>query len=95
MKKIILLLLVCLCIAYSNAQTNPRDSLKQLLQKEKTDTGRVLLLADLSFEYFESKPDIGMTLALEALSLANRIGFEKGKAICLNRIGNAYHVLGN
>ena len=95
MKRILLFFFTGLSISISYAQTNARDSLKQLLQKEKTDTGRVLLLADLSFEYFESKPDTGMTLALEALSLANRIGFEKGKAICLNRIGNAYYVLGN
>ena len=95
MKRILLFFFTGLSISISYAQTNARDSLKQLLQKEKTDTGRVLLLADLSFEYFESKPDTGMTLALEALSLANSIGFEKGKAISLNRIGNAYYVLGN
>ena len=95
MKRIILLLLISLSTDYSYAQTNARDSLKQLLQKEKTDTGRVLLLAKLSFEYFESKPDTAMGLALEAFSIANRIGFEKGKAISLNRIGNVYQVLGN
>ena len=77
MKKITLILFVSLSISYSNAQTNMKDSLKQLLQKEKSDTGRVLLLADLSFEYLESKPDSTMVLALEALSLSRRTGFLK------------------
>lgn len=95
MKKIILLLLLSLCIGSSNAQINVRDSLKQLLQKEKTDTGRVLRLADLSFEYQESKPDTAMALALEAYSLAIRIGFAKGEAESLNRIGNTYYNFGN
>ncbi len=95
MKKIILLLFVIVSISYSNAQTGNRDSIKQLLQNDKEDTSRVLHLADLSFEYSESKPDTTMTLALEALSLANRIGFEKGVAVSLNRVGNAYHSLGN
>ncbi|HMJ46194.1 MAG TPA: tetratricopeptide repeat protein [Ferruginibacter sp.] len=95
MKKIILSFLVYLSIAYSYAQTNARDSLKQLLQKEKTDTGRALLLNKLSFEYFESKPDTAMSLALEALSLAQQEGFEKGKAESLNRIAIAYDVFGN
>ena len=95
MKRILPFFFTCLSISNSYAQTNARDSLKQLLQKEKTDTGRVLLLADLSFEYLESKPDTTMILALEALSLARRIGFLKGEAISLNRVGNAYHVLGN
>jgi len=95
MKKIILLFIVSLSISYTNAQTGNRDSIIQLLQKDKEDTSRVLHLADLSFEYIESKPDTTMVLALEALSLARRIGFEKGVAVCLNRVGNAYHSLGN
>ena len=77
------------------AQTKVRDSLKILLQKEKQDTSRVRLLAELSFAYHESKPDTAMLLALEALSLSQRIGFVKGEAVSLNRIGLAYSVVGN
>ena len=95
MKRIILIQLFGLCILYCNAQTNARDSLKQLLQKEKTDTGRILILADLSFEYIESKPDTMMLLATQSLELSRRIGFLKGEAISLNRIGNAYNSFGN
>ncbi len=95
MKKIILLLFVSLSTTNTHAQTNVQDSLKQSLQKEKTDTGRILLLADLSFLYAESKPDTTMILALQALELSRRIGFEKGEAMSLNRIANAYYSLGN
>jgi tetratricopeptide (TPR) repeat protein len=95
MKRIFLFFFTCLCISNSYAQTNARDSLKQLLQKEKTDTGRVLFLTKLSFEYFESKPDTAISLALEALSLSQKTGFEKGKAESLNRLAVAYDVLGN
>jgi len=52
-------------------------------------------LADLSFQYIESKPDTAMLLALEALAISKRIGFIKGEAASLNRIGNAFEVLGN
>ena len=95
MKKIILLLLLALYINISHAQTGNPDSIKLLLQNDIEDTSRVLHLADLSFEYLESKPDTTMVLALEALTLANRIDFEKGKAISLNRVGNAYSYLGD
>jgi len=95
MKNIILFLLTALFLTNSNAQTNRKDSLKMALQKEKTDTSRVLLLADLCFEYIGSKPDTVMALALEGLSLSRRIGYIKGEAVSLNRIGNAYGALGN
>lgn len=52
-------------------------------------------LADLGFEYLESKPDTTMVLALEALSLARKIGYTKGEAASLNRVGNAYRAFGN
>ena len=65
------------------------------MQNEKTDTGRVLLLADLAFKYHESKPDTGMTLAIQGLELSRKIHFEKGEAVSLNRVGNVYFVLDN
>lgn len=95
MKKILLLLFVILSTANTYAQTHEIDSLKQLLQNEKTDTGRVLRLADLSFAYIESNPDTMMIMALQTLELSRKIGFEKGEATSLNRIGNACHSLGN
>ena len=95
MKKIILLLLVSLSLSYSHAQPNVRDSLNQLLQKEKSDTSRVLLLVRLSDQYTNSKPDSAMLLALEGLALSRRIGFDKGEVEILDKIGNVYALLGN
>ena len=95
MKKIFLLFFVNLSISYINAQTDKRDSIKQLLQQEKTDTGRVILLAELSYQLHESKPDTAMIVALEALSLSWRTNFVKGEAISLNRVGGAYNIIGN
>ena len=97
MKKIILLLLISLSSYYGHAQSleHERDSLKLSLQNEKTDTGRVLTLANLSFVYFESKPDTAMIMALQALELARKIGFAQGEAVSLNRIANVYSILGN
>src|SRR4051812_25455280 len=94
MKKIFALLIITLSFN-TNAQTGNRDSIKLLLLNDKEDTSRVLHLADLSFEYIDSKPDTMMLLALQALDLSRRIHFLKGEAISLNRVGNAYNVLGN
>ncbi|MCW3105904.1 MAG: histidine kinase [Segetibacter sp.] len=95
MKTIILLLLVSLSLSYSHAQSDVRDSLNQLLQKEKSDTSRVLLLVRLGGQYSQSKPDSAMLLALQGLELSRRIGFAKGEAASLNGIGNAYGPSGN
>ena len=95
MKNIILFLLTGLFLTNGNAQTNRKDSLKIALQNEKTDTGRVLLLSDLCFEYIGSNPDTVMSLAMEGLSLSQHIGYLKGEAVSLNRVGNAYSSFSN
>ncbi len=95
MKKTILFVLLSLCITITNAQTDTIDKLKQLLKNEKQDTSRVLLLTKLAYEYLQSKPDTTLQLAQEGLSLARKIGFDKGEAEGLTKIGNAYNNLGN
>ena len=95
MRKIYLFLVVCMCISVIHAQSNDRHSISKLLQHSPHDTTRVLLLADLSFEYLESKPDTTLSLALEALALSRKIRFVKGEAVSLNRISNAYRQFGN
>lgn len=78
MKKIILLLAAFFFLSNGNAQSKIK-SLKILLQKEKQDTGKVMLLTALSLAYSSSKPDTAMLLALQGLSLSQRIGFDKGR----------------
>lgn len=95
MKNIILCLFICLCTIHNHGQTNVKDSLQNLLKREKQDTSKVMLLAQLSFIYASNKPDTAMLLALEALTLSQRMGFIKGEAVSLYRIGWAYNNLGN
>ena len=95
MKKTVILLFITLNVVCSYSQTRIRDSLNQFLQTEKTDTGRVLLLANISKSYHDSNPDSSLTIAMEALSFSRQIGFAKGEALSLLRIGGAFGVLGN
>jgi hypothetical protein len=95
MRKLLLIALASFLNIVIHAQTQEIDSLKQLLQKEKTDTGRVLLLTDISFRLFESKPDTAMSMVLQALEISQRIGFKKGEARSYRRLGNIYFVVGN
>ena len=95
MKKIILLLVILTSLSYCNAQTGNRDSIKNLILNDKEDTTRVKDLANLSYEYIESNPDTMMIIALEGFTLSTKIGWEKGKAISLNRMGGACYSMGN
>ncbi len=80
---------------YAHAQTSTTDSLEQLLAKEKTDTGRVMLLAKLSRAMLFQSPEQAMVRGQKGLYLARRIKFTKGEALCLNSISSIYQVTGN
>ncbi len=100
MRSIILFLLAFFCVTNLDAQIynigkNTKDSLKILLQKEKQDTGRVMLLTELAYTFNTNNRDTTIILALEALSLSQRIGFVKGQAASLIRIGSYYSASGN
>ena len=94
MKKLIAVLLICAWLN-ANAQNSETDSLKQLLQHEKIDTSRIILLGKLATVYLYSKPDTSMLLALQGLALAQKIKFDRGEAFCLRMISDAYDNLGN
>jgi tetratricopeptide (TPR) repeat protein len=85
------------CLSNTDAQTSAkaRDSLKTLIKNERRDASRVLLLIDLGNTYRTNKPDKAMHLALDALSISQRISFTKGEAISLNLIGEIYRIEGN
>src|SRR5436190_1132883 len=95
MRKIKVLIVLCVSITLAHAQTINADSVKQILQRVNDDTTRVLLLEDLSRIYSGYKTDTSLLLAQEALSLSRKIGFEKGEAISLNRIGTVLSSIGN
>lgn len=93
-RSILLLIALFSCLTHVGAQTNqtdPIDSLKSLLSKAKHDTSRVLLLEKLNQLYILSKPDSAIIIALEGLRIARRIGFLKGEAISLHRMGAIYY----
>jgi tetratricopeptide (TPR) repeat protein len=95
MKKFFLFLIFSCCVGSLKSQSEPIDNLKKALQKEDRDTNRVYLLERMSFAFLRSKPDTALALAQEGLSLSEKIGFEKGEAICLNRIGTVLRSTGN
>ncbi|HLY71108.1 MAG TPA: ATP-binding protein [Puia sp.] len=95
MKKIIFLFLAVILWRHNNAQTNKIDSLKKLLTGEKTDTARVILLSQMSYEYENSKPDSSLLLAEQGLRLAKKNNFTQGEISCLNMIGLCFMTIGN
>ena len=95
MKSVLKIVLLLLLSPFCKAQNNTVDSLKKLLQIEKQDTGRVMLLYQLSKSYAYSKPDTALLLAQQSLSLSNKIGFVKGEAISMNNIAILFLNTGN
>lgn len=94
MKKIILLLTAFFFLLNTQGQVNI-DSLKLLLQNEKQDTGKVMLLSGLSLAYAAVNPDTAKLMALQALSLSQRIGFNKGTATNLTDLAYTYYLEGD
>jgi len=64
-----------------------RDSLKYELVIAKNDTSRVLIMADLASAYNGFYPDTVNFYGKEALKLAERINFSRGKARALITLG--------
>ena len=71
------------------------DSLRHELAKAESDTGRVLLLANLAEGYRWSKPDSAMYFGQNALKLAKQVDFQRGQAAALISISVVNRELGN
>ena len=95
MKRILKLFLLLALPVFAGAQTHTIDSLKQVLQREKEDTSRVLLINILSHAYVSSRPDTALLLAQQGLLLAKKTGFAKGEVISLYRIAQVFLLTGN
>jgi len=95
MKKNIFLWLLSFYIIPAYAQSRLADSLKLLLQNEKQDTNRVLLLAKIGTSYIFEKPETGVTYVEEGLELSRIIEYKRGEAISLNALGNLNRMIGN
>jgi two-component system, NtrC family, sensor kinase len=77
------------------AQKNAVDSLSAALKNEKTDTGKIMLLNNLSFAYQNSKPDSALLLAQEAYFMSKNKKFLKGESWALNKMAFAFNSTGN
>lgn len=76
---IIVLLLVNVCVAQPVTQSNI-DSLKRMIELQRSDTGKINTLCELSFAYYRISPDSGIAYGFEALEIANRIKWQPGIA---------------
>jgi len=95
MKRTISLWLLSFYIIPVFAQFRLADSLKLLLQKEKQDTNRVLLLANIGISYIFEKPETGLTYVEQGLELSRAIEYKKGEVTCLNALGHLNRMIGN
>jgi len=89
--------LICLLFIASIAFSQKKlvDSLSAALQLEQTDTGKILILYNLSFAYQESKPDSALLIAQQAYFMAKKANFIIGESWALNQMAVAYNNLGN
>lgn len=82
----------------SYAQDQPKiDSLFQVLRTAKQDTAKVLLLYELSREFFNSDIDRAEKYSNRALFLSEKLGYKKGIALSYNNLGtiNYYKAIYN
>ena len=82
----------------SVGQDQPKiDSLFQVLRTSKQDSNKVLLLYNLSREFFNSDIDRAEKYSNRALFLSERLGYKKGIAMSYNNLGiiNYYRAIYN
>src|SRR5665213_650846 len=82
MKKLITFIIVIFSVINLYAQDKVTDSLKLLLSKEKTDTGRVKLLLEIGsrFGFGMEKNDSAIWYLEQAQNLSKRIHYAKGES---------------
>ena len=95
MVKITALLILSFCFGKAFSQSAKTDSIKNLLQKEKTDSNRVTLLWKLAEQYQFFKPDTTIQLAQQAQLLASRIKFTEGESRSYAVMATGQYLLGN
>lgn len=96
MLRTIYLLFACLCIViHSSAQSIEQrlDSMISAIPNVE-DTARVILLCDISADYFNIQPDSGIAYGKRALALAKELKSTRGLAIAYKAIGRCYAIQG-
>ncbi len=88
MKKIACFIIIILTVAAGHAQRKSIDSMKLLLQQEKTDTGKIQKLISLGGTYWRQNNDSALIYYQQALSLSLKIGYVQGEINARSNIAN-------
>ena len=91
----VLLILLVLSFFSSFSQNGIVDSITAAIKNEKTDTGRIVLLYELSRAYQNSRPDSALLIAQEAYYQSKNKKFIKGESWALNQMAFAFNSIGN
>lgn len=95
MKKIVFLFIILILVphlSFAQKQGQPLiDSLLSELPKAKEDTNKILLLNDLTFEYYAINPDEGIKYGKMELALSEKLGWKKGKGKAYSCLGTNYY----
>ena len=89
-KYLILFVYVFFLSFNTHAQDEHVDSLIAIIETLKNDSTKVNALNELSYSIWDTKPDLSIMYAIEAMELAEEIEFKKGIAFALKNIGIAY-----
>jgi serine phosphatase RsbU (regulator of sigma subunit)/tetratricopeptide (TPR) repeat protein len=79
----------------SSQNSGKLDSLKILFEKEKTDTGKIVLSYRIAYELQYSDPEQSLTIATKALEDSKKLKFPKGTGNSLIQLGNLEQIKGN
>ncbi len=91
---ILTLLLLIPILSYSQKQGRSlADSLLNAINVAKKDTSLVRLYDLLSYTYANINPDSGLYFAGQALSLANELGWDRGRAAAHSDMGINYNAM--
>ncbi len=96
MKNPVILIMMLLSWVSIQAQYSAKtDSLRKLLEREKTDTGRIVLSYRLAYELQYTDPEESDQIARKALEDAEKINFPQGIGNSMVQLGNLELLKGN
>lgn len=75
--------------------TEKLDSLHTTLRTAKVDTNKVLLLCEISMNYYQADPEEGITYGMKALELAKKLRYDYGIIKSHNVIARCYAIRNN
>ena len=86
--KYFFLTIILISLTYFSQGQKTVEELKKDLSDSKSDTATVLISLQLCDFYMFSKPDSSLHFAEQALELSRTVGFDRGEARSLTRVGN-------